>query len=295
MMEMIDMFIRSGKSWKQYLETRHHSLADTTKLKVLGLLSLACMSLSAQAAVLPVVPHQEALMPVNSTAGTVLQFSLPVKAVTAAKMFSIKDFSSGVSATGQKADVRSFVVQAATATANESVTFVLANNKPIVLRLTSSAAADKFVDVQLHTHTKSGKGGFLSKELALMRSMLLDEAGSYSREVVSKHFESALPRTKVQLVRMYRSGTLTGYVINIENHGKEELVLDPSRLALGVRVAPVLSHLSKSKISPCPVMNSEASCTATARFVVRGSTQPPSALQVRPFVRRNAVNGGGDQ
>jgi hypothetical protein len=253
------------------------------------------VSQSAVAAVLPVVPHQETVVSVNSEVGTVLQFSLPVKTVTAAKMFGISEFSTGVTPAGQKADVRSFVVRPAVNTANESVTFVLANGKPIVLRFVASAAADKFVDVQVNAPSKAAKGGFLSKELALMRSMLLDEAGSYSREVRRTQVESAIPRTQAQLVRVYRADALTGYVFTIENHGKKDLVLEPSVLALGSGVVPVLSHLSKSKISPCPIMNSDASCTATVRFVVRGSADAAPTLGVQPFVKRDALITGGEQ
>ena len=253
------------------------------------------VSQSAVAAVLPVVPHQETVAPVNSEVGTVLQFSLPVKTVTAAKMFGISEFSTAVNPAGQKADVRSFVVRPAVNTANESVTFVLANGKPIVLRFVASAAADKFVDVQVNAPTKAAKGGFLSKELALMRAMLLDEAGNYSREVRRTQVESAIPRTQAQLVRVYRGDALTGYVFNIENHSKKDLVLEPSMLALGSGVVPVLSHLSKSKISPCPIMNTDASCTATVRFVVRGSADAAPTLGVQPFVKSDALITGGEQ
>jgi hypothetical protein len=253
------------------------------------------VSQSAVAAVLPVVPHQETVVSVNSEVGTVLQFSLLVKTVTAAKMFGISEFSTGVNPAGQKADVRSFVVRPAVNTANESVTFVLANGKPVVLRFVASTAADKFVDVQVNSASKLAKGGFLSKELALMRSMLLDEAGNYSREVRRAQVESAVPRTQAQLVRVYRADALTGYVFNIENHGKKDLVLEPSVLALGSGVVPVLSHLSKSKISPCPIMNTDASCKATVRFVVRGPADPSPTLGVQPFVKSDALITGGEQ
>ncbi|NBW81411.1 hypothetical protein EBR21_06620 [bacterium] len=245
------------------------------------------VSQSAVAAVLPVVPHQETVVSVNSEVGTVLQFSLPVKTVTAAKMFGISEFSTGVNPAGQKADVRSFVVRPAVNTANESVTFVLAIGKPVVLRFVASAAADKFVDVQVNAPSKAVKGGFLSKEIALMRSMLLDEAGNYSREVRRAQVESAISRTQAQLVRVYRADALTGYVFNIENHGKKELVLEPS--------IPVLSHLSKSKISPCPIMNTDASCTATVRFVLRGPSDASPTLGVQPFVKSDALITGGEQ
>jgi hypothetical protein len=253
------------------------------------------VSQSAVAAVLPVVPHQETVVSVNSEVGTVLQFSSPVKTVTAAKMFGISEFSTGVNPAGQKADVRSFVVRPAVSTANESVTFVLANGKPVVLRFVASAAADKFVDVQVNSASKLAKGGFLSKEIALMRSMLLDEAGTYSREVRRTQVESAIPRTQAQLVRVYRADALTGYVFNIENHGKKDLVLEPSMLALGSGVVPVLSHISKSKISPCPIMISDAACTATVRFVVRGPADAAPALGVQPFVKSDALITGGEQ
>jgi hypothetical protein len=252
-------------------------------------------SQSALAAVLPVVPHQETVVAVNSEVGTVLQFSSPVKTVTAAKMFGISEFSTGVNPAGQKADVRSFVVRPAVNTANESVTFVLAIGKPVVLRFVASSAADKFVDVQVNAPSKAAKGGFLSKEIALMRSMLLDEAGNYSREVRRTQVESAIPRTQAQLVRVYRADALTGYVFNIENHGKKDLVLEPSMLAIGSGVVPVLSHLSKSKISPCPIMNTDASCTATVRFVVRGPADASPTLGVHPFVKSDALITGGEQ
>jgi hypothetical protein len=253
------------------------------------------VSQSAVASVLPVVPHQETVVAVNSEVGTVLQFSSPVKTVTAAKMFGISEFSAGVNPAGQKADVRSFVVRPAVNTANESVTFVLANGKPIVLRFVASSAADKFVDVQVNAPSKAAKGGFLSKELALMRAMLLDEVGNYSREVRRTQVESAIPRTQAQLVRVYRADALTGYVFNIENHGKKDLVLEPSVLALGSGVVPVLSHLSKSKISPCPIMNTDASCTATVRFVVRGPLDASPTLGLQPFVKSDAPITGGEQ
>ena len=105
---------------------------------------------SAHAAVVSAIPNQEIAVPVNTEMGAVVQFALPVKTVTPSKLFSISDFSSGVSPTGQKMDVRSFMVKPAIANANESVTFVLAEGKTAVLRFIATAGGEKFFEVHIN-------------------------------------------------------------------------------------------------------------------------------------------------
>lgn len=267
------------------------------KLSLLALVILSPMSFSrnANAAVVSAIPNQEIAVPVNSEMGAVVQFTHPIKTVTPSKHFSISDFSAGVSPTGQKMDVRSFMVKPALENASESLTFVLAGGKAAVLRFIATSGGEKFVEVQINASEKKTKGKFLSQELNLMRSMLKDETGSFARELRNVSLESAIPRTHARLLRVYRGDGITGFILNLENHGKSDLVIEPSMLSFGNGSALLLlSHISKSKISPCPIMNSDATCSATVRVVVRGSAESLPALDVQPFVKSNASLGGGE-
>jgi hypothetical protein len=261
----------------------------------LAVLSPLTLAVNAHAAVVSAIPNQEIAVPVNTEMGAVVQFALPVKTVTPSKLFSISDFSSGVSPTGQKMDVRSFMVKPAIANANESVTFVLAGGKTAVLRFIATAGGEKFFEVHINASEKKVKGKFLSQELNLIRSMLKDGTGTFARELRNVSLESAIPRTQARLLRVYRGDGITGFVLNLENHGKSDLLVEPSMLSFGNGSAPLLlSHITKSKLSPCPIMKSVAECSATVRVVVRGSAESLPALDVQPFVKSNASLGGGE-
>lgn len=267
------------------------------KLLLVALVTLTPLSFSqnVHAAVVSAIPNQEIAVPVNAEMGAVVQFALPVKTVTPSKYFSIAPLSAGISHTGQKMDVRSFMVKAVTSNSNESVTFVLAGGKTAVLRFIATAGGEKFIEVQINASEKKAKGKFLSQELNLMRSMLKDESGEFMRQVRNEFLESAIPRTKARLLRVYLSSGITGFVLNLENHSKSDLIIEPSMLSLGNGSAPLLlSHISKSKLSPCPIMGSDAVCSATVRVVVRGSAARLPPLDVQPFVKSNASLGGGE-
>lgn len=264
------------------------------KLFILALGALAPLSVSqrADAAVVSASGNLEMAVPVNADLGAVVQFALPVKTVTPSKLFSISDFSAGVSPTGQKQDVRSFLVKPALSTANDAVTFVLAGGKTVVLRFIATSGGEKFFEVKVAEFAKGKKPKFLSHELNLMRAMLKDESGDFAREVRNVGIDSAIPRTQVRLLRVYRGEGITGFVLKLENQGKTDLLIEPSMLSFGSGSAPLLlSHISKNKISPCPIMNTDSACTATVRVVLRGISESLHALDVQPFVKTNAPLG----
>ena len=258
--------------------------------KIVTLISIIC-SVKAFAGNLVSIQNQEVLAPVNEELGTIFHLPGPVTTVTPSKYFHIVDVGAGIDANGVKTDVRNFQIKPIKGAQSESITFVLTDGKSIALKLLPSFEADKYYEVHFENMRKLSHGIF-SHEVDLLKNMISDESGHYSRAVVEKPVESKISDFDFKLVRVFASDDYTGYVYSIKNKSSEPKKIELSKFSFGYPNAAIISHVDKEILSKCPFFGSNIDCETKLEVVVKGQT-PPEYVSLSatppPFIKPGDV------
>ncbi len=233
----------------------------------------------AKSAVLVALPNQDTPVTINATLGTIVQLPGAVKTITPSQYFVIQDVGGATS---------------------ESVTVVMAGGQALNLKLIPVVGGEKFYDIQIDPGKKLRNGKFLTTELMMMRAMLVDEPGGFSRQVLEEPIATEFSDLEFSLVRVYTSSDLTGYVFRVTNGIWNRVDLNLSSLAFGRPNRSILAQTDKSSLDSCSLLEKLPSCQTVIRLVVRGAKplkptlgQNPNA--VPPFVKKLEALSGGDQ
>lgn len=244
------------------------------------LIILCVLSTEVFANTIVAVSGEKTPVPINPSLGTLIQFPKPVKTVTPSRFYHISDVGADPL---QKVDVKTFQVKPRGAWQMEEVVFILADSTPITLQFLTQAEASKYYSIVLETSLKeSGKSRFLGNELAMMRAMLKDEPGGFSRNVVDKVLETEFKDISLTLKRIYSSPQFTGYVLIIKNKLSENKRLNPESFIFDSPSRAVLAQLDKEELSPCPTFGVKPECEAVLRIVVNGPHTRPFKLGMQP-------------
>ena len=228
------------------------------------------VSAAARGAVVIAVPNQETQIAVNAELGSILQLPSPVKTITPSQYFSIQDVGAATEG-GSKTDVRAFQVKPVLGAQSESVTFVLASGRALALRLMVTPGGEKFYDIQVDALTRRHGSKFLGAEMAMMRSMLVDEVGGFARELTDEKVDTEFPDLVFRLSRVYAATDLVGYVFKVKNTGRDALDLNLSALALGRPSRAALAQSDKLHLEACPLLGAPTdACQTAVRLVIRG-------------------------
>ena len=226
---------------------------------------------------------QDLLVPIHLSLGSVVQLPKSVTTVTPSALFSIEAVSAS------QLDVKTFLIkptaaQTATQTlepVSETVTFVLSNGKSISLKLVSSHKAEKYYEISLEA-PKSKPKEFLVSEIQMMKAMILDESGGFSREIVEEKVPSSIPSLEFTLSRIYKSNENYGYVFLVKNDSSKPIKLIPSQFALGKPNIAILSHFSKDTLGECYLISLSSSCSALLRIVTKKTSKLPNLVSNNP-------------
>jgi hypothetical protein len=194
-----------------------------------------------------------------------------------------------------RTDVRVFLVRAVNrSVGEEAVTFLLADNKSLTLRLrTGAAQEDAFVDLRWARRV-SARGQtypFLASERALMLAMLRDER-QLGRKVQSKVLElKDYPELEVTLMRTFEAGDgLLGVVYAMRNRTSSTLLLNQTVLTIGRPNRVVMVQIDHNQLRSCREDSSAeprgTGCTTLVRVVARADDGLPT---LPTLDRRNAV------
>lgn len=244
------------------------------------------------------VQNQESLVSINDELGSILQLPNAVSTITSSKYFSITDIGSPVDPTnGMKTDVRTFQIMPVSHAQSESVTFVLADGKNLSFKFISAKNADKFYDVRLE-QTKTRSKSFLSPEMSMLRHMILDEAGEYSRRFFDVPVKSDFKGLKFNLIRMYNTSDFTGYVFDVTNTGSKKQTLTLSNIAFGLPNRAIIAHIDRDSLAVCPLLSVTTDCVTRLHMIIRGTPNPTDDFQsslssihsVHPFMKKGEAD-----
>lgn len=264
---------------------------------VFRLLCLTSLLSSAKgfAGTIVAIQNQESVLSINEELGSVIQLPSAVSTITSSKYFYISDIGSVVDPTnGMKIDVRTFQIKPVDKAQKESVTFVLADGKNISFKFIPTKNADKFYDVRLE-QIKSRIKLFMSQEMNMLKYMILDEIGDYSRRFFDIQVKSDFKKLKFKLIRMYQSNEFTGYVFEIENLGSKKETINLSSLSFGLPNRAILAHVDQDTLAVCPLLSVTTDCITRLHVIIRGTPNSSddfksllsSIHSIPPFVKAN--------
>lgn len=258
----------------------------------------------AQAATMVAFEHQETVVVINSEVGSLIDLPAPVKTVTPAKFFVLQEAAAaatGATAATPSSDVRTFLVKPVPQAEAEVVTFVLASGQALALKFMPAATADKYYAIVFDVKRRSPLSKFLGPELAMLRAMLLDEAGGFAREVIADNDPRAELKVdfaplEFRLARIYATADQTGYVFVVRNRGGQVSRLQLSSLAFAKPNRAVLAQVDKTELTPCPLLGVGPDCQTALRLIVRGpKAAQPLLMNIGPsqppFVQSAAGEG----
>ena len=253
----------------------------------------------ARGAILVAIANQDTPVTVNAVLGTILQLPGAVRTVTPSQYFLVQDIGGGSREAGVKADIKTFHVKPVPGARTENVTFVLASGQALSLKFIPTAGGEKFYDVQIDAARKLKGGKFLGPEMTMMRAMLIDEPGGFSRHILVAKVKTEFQDLEFSLARIYGATDLTGYVFKVTNQSREPLDLNLSALGFGRPSRLILAQSDQPRLEPCPFIGTSPACQTIVRLVAGGPKpaqpvvgQNPSSQA--PFLKR-AQSERGDQ
>ena len=251
----------------------------------------AFMTFNAHAGTIIALQNQEAIVSINEDLGSIVQLPSAVSTVTSSKYFYITDMGSKTDPeSGVKTDVRTFQVKPVLGAKSENVTFVLANGKNISFKFTPNKEGAKFYDVHFE-QTKKIPKSFFSQEMLMIKSMILDEIGGYTREVTNEKITTQFEKLEFKLTRIYVSNDFTGYVFEVTNDGHEKQQINLSKISFGFTNRAIMAHVDREELATCPLLSVIPDCTTRLHVLTRGNqNQPISILSAPPpFVKTDDV------
>lgn len=278
---------------------------------VILILSLHIPALAqAQAAASAPMPQGEGVtldIPVNPDTGTIILFPEPVISVSSSEFYKIEAVRGNKDpATGTVSDVAEFIVRPLSPnSATDDVTFVLYSLRSYNIRFTPSKMADKYYRIKavFPSMQQSGSNSqglrydtvnFLSTETKLMKSMLMDSAGNFSRSVVNRKINFA-PYTEglgVNLVRVFQGPNVTGYTFIFRNISSSTIQIAPQNLSMGVPNMAVMVQSDRYILPPCSLNRTK--CKTAVRYIVGQKASETQGINFQvtdasmPFVLTNA-------
>jgi hypothetical protein len=203
-------------------------------------------------------------------------------------------------------DVRVFQVRPLRPGAEQSVTFLLADDRALSVRIVPAAPGNEDTFVDLRWAKKAlGQGRtaagdpFLSAERALLMAMLRDEH-AFGWQALRKRIDlPEYPQLEFNLVRTYETDNLVGAIYTVTNRSAATVYLNQTVLALGRPNQAVLVQMDHSELRSCAEDNSAeprgTGCLTAVRIVARSGSSPralhvsPDAAAAMPFVREKAA------
>lgn len=229
---------------------------------------------------------QTVSVPLNTSTGTVVQLPSAVRMVTPTTSVLVErvEPAPAPASKGKPAPVAPVLhlrvrVPDGTTPTPELVTFVLTDGHSVPVRFVPGGpGADPFADLQLPPEPvfDSRDRAFLSSERRLMAALFADEG--FRREELDEEWSYAqYPHLSWTLRRRFRDGGLTGYVFELSNTSRRQvLTLSAPALAVGRPNRAVLVALEDERLVPC--REASGPCTTLLRMVVRNEGATPSAL-----------------
>jgi hypothetical protein len=252
---------------------------------------MVVMQLASASAQVTVSDGEEVTVPVAPT-GVTVQLPDMVRVVTPAGDYAVRPLApprpppraNGAQAPvapPETTDVRVFLVRQAKPEPREQpVTFLLADNRSVTVRLVAGTARDdSFVDIRW-TRRSLASGGvgraadqFLGPERALMLAMLRNE-NAFNRKLWTQKVDlPKYPDLEVRLLRTYESDGLIGSVYAFTNQANKTVVINPTVLAIGAPNRAVLTQMDHEELKACNEDDSPdprgKGCMSVVRIVAR--------------------------
>ena len=186
---------------------------------------------------------------------TLVRFDQPVKTISQASRFNVTPADSN------NPDYRLISIEPRTRRSQGSLTFLLANNEVVNLKIKTSTkksleGVNSFFDFvakksRLSPETMGASGNNIS-ELELMKAMIRsDRVVGYKTNSQNRRIRTGIQGLKARLVKYYSSNKFNGYIFKVQNTSDhQKFAIDLKSLSLGKPNSALLSQTDEKILFP---------------------------------------------